>query len=245
MPRETLTRDQIVRAAVAVLDAEGVDGLNMRRLGTQLGAAATAVYWHVKSKDELIVLAADHVWDEIELPDPAGIGWRAAAAALASGAHGMIGRHFWLLPAMSTHLVYGPGKARYDDHCLAVYESAGFSAADADQAAATVLMYVIGAAHGEAGELALRARLRRAGADEEERLRDTVAWIGEIAGRFPRLRARMTPSVYEVASLPDEDTFAFGLDVILDGLEARLTTRTTRSRAPRSTRSRPESPAGR
>ncbi|MFB4277438.1 MULTISPECIES: TetR/AcrR family transcriptional regulator [unclassified Nonomuraea] len=222
MPRDTLTREQIVRAAVAVLDAEGVHGLNMRRLGTQLGAAATAMYWHVKSKDELVVLAADHVWGEIELPDPAAIGWRAAAAALAAGAHGMISRHFWIVPAMSTHLVYGPGKARYDDHCLAVYETAGFAPADADQAAATVLMFVVGAAHGEAGELAWRARLRRTGADEEQQLRDTVARIEEIAQQFPHLRARTMPSVYEAAALPDEDTFAFGLNAILDGLEARL-----------------------
>ncbi|MDX3108016.1 TetR/AcrR family transcriptional regulator [Nonomuraea angiospora] len=237
MPRDTLTRDQIVRAAVSVLDAEGVDGLNMRRLGAQLGAAATAMYWHVKSKDELVVLAADQVWDEIELPDPAEVGWREAAAALAAGAHDMLGRHFWMLPAMSTHLIHGPNKARYDDRCLAVYETAGFSGPDADQAAATVLMFVIGAAQGEAAELAWRARLRRAGADEEQRLRDTIARISEIAEQFPRLRARATPSVEAAHSLPDEDSFEFGLRTILDGLEARL--------ANGSTRSRPESPAGR
>ncbi|MET7337956.1 TetR/AcrR family transcriptional regulator [Nonomuraea sp. NPDC005650] len=222
MPRDTLTRDQIVRAAVSVLDAEGVDGLNMRRLGTQLGAAATAMYWHVKSKDELVVLAADHVWDEIELPDPAEVGWREAAAVLAAGAHGMLGRHFWMLPAMSTHLIHGPNKARYDDRCLAVYEAAGFSGPDVDQAAATVLMFVIGAAQGEAAELAWRARLRRAGADEEQQLRDTIARISEIAEQFPRLRARTTPSVEAVPPLPDEDSFEFGLRTILDGLEARL-----------------------
>jgi AcrR family transcriptional regulator len=66
MPRDTFPREQIIQAAV---DTEGVDGLNMRRLGVQLGAAATAVYWHVKSKDDLVVLAADHVWGEIELPE--------------------------------------------------------------------------------------------------------------------------------------------------------------------------------
>jgi AcrR family transcriptional regulator len=221
MPRDALSREQIVQAAVAVLDAEGVSGLNMRRLGAQLGSAATAMYWHVKSKDELVALAADHVWCEIELPDPGEIGWRAAAAALAGGAHAMISRHFWLVPAMSTHLIYGPGKARYDDHCLAVYEAAGFSGPEADQAAATVLMFVIGATQGEAAESAWRARLRRAGADEEQQLRDTIAHIIEIAQRFPRLRARTMPSVDPGTSLPDESTFEIGLHAILDGLEAR------------------------
>ncbi|MFI6601756.1 TetR/AcrR family transcriptional regulator C-terminal domain-containing protein [Nonomuraea sp. NPDC050536] len=216
MPRDTLTRGQIVRAAVEVLDAEGVNGLNMRRLGAQLGSAATAMYHHVKGKDTLVVLAADHVFGEIELPDLDALGWREAAAALARGAHAMITRHFWLIPAMSTHLIYGPNKARYDEHCLTVYESAGFSGGDADQAAATVLMFAIGAAQGEAAESAWRARLRRTGADEEQQVRDTIAQITEIAQQYPRLRARAT------AMDDGQDPFEFGLKTILDGLDSAL-----------------------
>ncbi|MEV0384803.1 TetR/AcrR family transcriptional regulator C-terminal domain-containing protein [Nonomuraea sp. NPDC050643] len=224
MPRDTLTKEQIVRAAVEVLDAEGVDGLNMRRLGTQLGSAATAMYHHVKSKDKLVVLAADHVFGEIGLPDLDAAGWREAAAALARGAYEMIIRHFWLIPAMSTHLIYGPNKARYDEHCLTVYEAAGFAGPRADQAAATVLMFAIGAAQGEAAESAWRAHLRRSGADEEQELREAIAHIGEIAQRFPRLRARTTPSVEATASEPaSEPAFEFGLAALLDGLQARLT----------------------
>jgi len=203
-----------------VLDAEGVNGLNMRRLGTQLGSAATAVYYHVKNKNELVTLAADHVWSEIELPELEEIGWRAAATKLAGGALAMVSRHFWLIPAMSTHLIYGPSKARYDDHCLAVYESAGFRGPDADQAAATVLMFVIGAAQGEAAESAWRATLRRTGADAERELRDAVAEVQHIAQQFPRLRERTKPTM-ENSILPD-NTFEFGLSAILDGLQARL-----------------------
>jgi AcrR family transcriptional regulator len=221
MPRETLTREQIVLAAIEVLDADGVGGLNMRRLGAQLGVAATAMYYHVKSKDELVMLAADHVWGEIELPELGEIGWRVAVATLARGAHAMISRHFWLLPAMSTQLIYGPGKARHDECCLAVYEAAGFSDHEADQAAATVLMFVIGAAQGEAAESAWRAHLRRGGADEDQYLRETIARISEVAQQFPRLRTRM-PSTDTIIALPDEATFEFGLHAILDGLQARF-----------------------
>ncbi|MFD0362469.1 TetR/AcrR family transcriptional regulator [Nocardia sp. GCM10030253] len=221
MPRTTLTREQIIRAAVAVLDAEGVGGLNMRRLGAELGAAPTAMYWYVKSKDELVVLAGDHVWSEIELPDAAQLGWRAAAAALAHGVHDMVSRHFWLVSTMGTHLIYGPGKARYDDHCLAVYEAEGFSGAEADQAAATVLMFAIGAAQGEAAELAWRARLRRAGADEEQQLRETLAHMGEVARQFPRLRERVLSTPEVDAGPSSRSAFEFGLDTILDGLQAQ------------------------
>src|SRR5437762_9856716 len=85
MPRNTLTREQIVSAAIDLLDAEGLEGLNMRALGQRLGSAATAVYWHVGSKDNLIALAADQVWSEIARPDPDTAGWRAAARAALPG----------------------------------------------------------------------------------------------------------------------------------------------------------------
>ncbi len=85
MPRDTLTREQIVTAAIELMDADGLDGLNMRALGRRLGSAATAVYWHVGSKGNLIALAADQAWHEIALPDPATTGWRGAAAAMATG----------------------------------------------------------------------------------------------------------------------------------------------------------------
>ena len=56
----------------------------MRALGKQLGSAATAVYWHVGSKENLVTLAGDQVWHEITLPDPAALGWREAATRMAT-----------------------------------------------------------------------------------------------------------------------------------------------------------------
>ncbi|WP_157254023.1 TetR/AcrR family transcriptional regulator C-terminal domain-containing protein [Nonomuraea typhae] len=212
-----LTKEQIILAAIDVLDAEGVGGLNMRRLGTQLDSAATAMYYHVKSKDRLVELAADHVFGEIRLPDLTTVPWRRAAAGLAREAHQMVVRHFWLIPAMSTHVIYGPNKARYDEHCLAVYESAGFRGPEADLASATMLMFVIGAAQGESAELARRARLRRAGEDGEKRLEEEMAGFVEIASRFPRLRARLEPG-----AMPTTSAFDFGVEAVLDGLSSRL-----------------------
>jgi AcrR family transcriptional regulator len=222
MPRDTLTREQIVRAAVELLDADGAEGLSMRRLGDRLGSVATAVYWHVKSKDDLVVLAADTVWGEVELPDPAEVGWRTAATRIAHDTSTMITRHPWLLPAMTTQLVYGPGKARYDDHCLGVYEAAGFTEADADNAHKTVFAFVLATALGAAAELLWRARVRRDGGDEEQQLRDTMARASEIAMRFPRLHARIEALEGADPAAAGDQSFAFGLQVILDGLQGRL-----------------------
>ncbi|GAA0398267.1 TetR family transcriptional regulator [Acrocarpospora corrugata] len=222
MPRDTLTTDRIVRTAIELLDAEGLEGLNMRSLGERLGAAATAVYWHVKNKDNLVMLAGDEVWNEIELPDPETTGWRTAATAMAHGLYEMAVRHPWLVPAMGVHLMYGPGKSRHDDHGLAIYEKAGFVGADADRALATVFMFVLGSTLGESATVALTRRLRKDGGDAEEQLRDTMAKTGEIAMRFPRLRARgETFTENDYGAAPDK-SFEYGLQVILDGLEAQL-----------------------
>jgi AcrR family transcriptional regulator len=222
MPRETLTREQIVHAAVELLDAEGVEGLSMRRLGSRLGSAATAVYWHVESKDDLVVLAADAVWGEVELPDLDRVDWRTAATTMADGLYAMILRHPWLVPAMSTHLLYGPGKARHDDHLLAVYEAGGFAGRDAAQAMKVVFSFVLGTALGAAADVAWRVRVRRAGGDEEEQVRDMIARVTEIAMRFPRLRAH---SEGWTDTEPAGDDLEFGLRTILDGLQAQLAAR--------------------
>ncbi|MFB4319835.1 TetR/AcrR family transcriptional regulator [Actinomadura sp. 21ATH] len=224
MPRDTLTRDQIVQAAVELLDAEGLEGLNMRSLGRRLDSAATAVYWHVKNKDDLVVLAGDRVWDEIALPDLDAVGWRAAAAALATGLHAMMTGHPWLVQAFGSHLFHGPGKARFDDRSLAVYEAAGFTGAQADRAAATVFTFVLGNALGESAMASLTRRFSRAGGNAEEAFQKTMEQAGEVAMRFPRLRARVErPEAADYAGAPD-GSFEFGLHAILDGLEARLPT---------------------
>jgi AcrR family transcriptional regulator len=223
VPRETLTREQIVQAAIDLMDAEGVDGLSMRQLGSRLGSAATTIYWHVKGKDELIELAADALWAEIDLPDLDETDWRTAAAAMATDLYAMILRHPWLVPAMSSHLLYGPGKARHDDHLLAVYEAAGFTGRDAAEATKVVFTFVLGTALGAAAETAWRTRLRRNG-NEEQQVRETVARVTEIAAHFPRLRAHSqdwADGDPTTGSIADRE-LSFGLQTILGGLQAQL-----------------------
>ena len=163
MPRDTLTREQVVTAAIDLMDAQGLDGLNMRALGRRLCSAATAVYWHVGSKANLITLAGDQAWGEVTLPDPAAVGWRAAATAMATGLHAMLTRHPWVVQAFGSYPLFGPGKARHDDHLLAIYEAAGFPAGKADQATAAVVTYVLGNALGPAAAASLTRELSRDG----------------------------------------------------------------------------------
>jgi AcrR family transcriptional regulator len=222
MPRDTLTRDQIVRAAIDLLDAEGLEGMNMRSLGKRLDSAATAVYWHVKNKDNLVVLASDEVWNEIALPELDAVDWRTAATAMANDLYAMMTRHPWLVTAFATQPLYGPNKARHDDHSLAVYEKAGFVGAEADQATAAVFTSVLGHALGLSATVSLNRRMARGGKHDQDLVRETMAQALEIAAQFPRLRARVDAYADTEYGAAPENSFGFGLRAILDGLQDRL-----------------------
>ncbi|PGH44745.1 TetR family transcriptional regulator [Micromonospora sp. WMMA1996] len=86
--RRPLTREGIVDAAVALLDEHGADGLTMRRLAERLNVTATALYWHVRTKDDVLDLAVDRIFGDVPIPEPTDAwaddlrvlvrGWRAA-----------------------------------------------------------------------------------------------------------------------------------------------------------------------
>ncbi|MCX0271558.1 TetR/AcrR family transcriptional regulator C-terminal domain-containing protein [Nocardia zapadnayensis] len=226
MPRDTLTREQIVRTAIELLDEEGLDGLNMRSLGKRLDAAATAMYWHVNNKDNLVRLATDEIWGEIVLPDSRTTDWRSAAEVAAAGMYAMITRHPWVVQAQSGYLLYGPNKSRHDDRMLAIFEQAGFDEDGADQSAAAVFMFVLGNAVGQAANVSLNRRLNRNGDSAQTQLAQAMSEATEIGRGYPRLRRRIerASAATEYNAAPDS-AFGFGLAALLDGLSERLTAR--------------------
>ncbi|WP_191892451.1 TetR/AcrR family transcriptional regulator C-terminal domain-containing protein, partial [Streptomyces griseoaurantiacus] len=159
----TLSREQIVRAAVELLDAEGADGLSMRRLGAKLGAGATSLYWHVANKDELLELAFDEVMGEVPLVEPSG-DWRADLLGFADGMRAMMFRHPWVVALFGTSPNVGPHGLRQSDAAARILVAGGFAVEDVDNAISVVMDYVIGSA---ATELAWILRVRREGVDVE------------------------------------------------------------------------------
>lgn len=144
--RESLSAEQIVREAIALLDAAGIDGLSMRRLGNRLGTTGAAIYWHVKGRHDLVLLAADAVWREIELPHPGASGWRPIVMTMAADMHSMFVQHPWLMAAMAVHGPHGPGRARYEEHLVAVCEGGGLTRQDAERSTEIIMAFVLGAA---------------------------------------------------------------------------------------------------
>ena len=75
--RARLSRDKVLRAAMAVADAGGLETLTMRTLGQELGVGPMALYRHVANKDDMVDGIVDLVFDEIELPRR-GADWKTA-----------------------------------------------------------------------------------------------------------------------------------------------------------------------
>jgi Tetracyclin repressor-like, C-terminal domain len=125
-------------------------------------------------------------------------------------------------------LIFGPGKARHDDHNLAIYESAGFTGVQADQAATTVFTFVLGNALGPTAAASLTRKLSRERANAEELMRESMAEAAEIAAQFPRLRTRLNTAAADYAAGP-VNSFEFGLQAILDGLQDQLNAHRTPS----------------
>ncbi|MBC2875871.1 MULTISPECIES: TetR/AcrR family transcriptional regulator [Streptomyces] len=218
-----LSREQIVSAALGLLDTDGLEALSMRKLGARLNAGATSLYTHVSTKDELIELAVDEVYGEIDVPaadDPAG--WREAAARAAHGLRTTILRHPWLAPALGglglTQL--GPNAMRLSEGLLALFEAAGLPAGEADLAVSTLSAYVIGMSISEAAWLTTVAR---SGRTEREWVESLWPAAEEATGEHPQLQVQYASLRHRDPHETRDEKFTYGLRRVLDGLATRIT----------------------
>ncbi|MGW6235329.1 TetR/AcrR family transcriptional regulator [Streptomyces sp. NPDC055094] len=217
-----LSREQIVATALQLLDAEGIDALSMRKLGTRLNAGATSMYSHVATKDELIELVVDEVYGEIELPDAGDPErWREAVTRCAHSLRAAFLRHPWIVSVLGeVGMAYlGPNMMRLFESLLTVFEEAGFPLPKADQAVNTVVSFVIGVSTSEAAWLTM---LARSGRSEQEWTEQVWPAAERAVAPYPRLRRLYAAQRGQDMGGAREDGFDGGLACVLDGLETRL-----------------------
>ena len=210
--RTRLTRDRVLRGALAIADSGGLGSLTIRSLAQELGVKPMAVYYHVAGKDEILDALVDLVFAEIELPVP-GRDWRSEMQRRAHSAREVLARHRWAIGLLESRSRPGPANLRHHDTVIATLRKAGFSAAMTAHAYALIDSYVYGFALQEAA-------LPFEGPDSVADLADQI--IEPLAaGEYPHL-VEMTTSYYLRPGYDFGDEFRFGLDLILDGLERLL-----------------------
>jgi AcrR family transcriptional regulator len=214
-----LDSDQILQAALQLLDEVGLDGLTMRRLAERLDIKAASLYWHVRDKEELIALLANELCGSLDAPDPA-LPWREQLTQFADRYRQRLLSH---RDAARVMLLSGPpsGTNRLDlvEMLMAVLLKAGFSPKDAAFAGILLNDYVTTFVMEEtrdtdlpAGEDANEAGAANPGAD----------WIDVLPpDRYPTIIA-LSPYW---SNINMDEQFHFGVGVLLDGLERRLKAR--------------------
>ena len=209
-PAPGLSLERIAEAAIALADAEGMGALSMRRLAGDLGVAPMALYRYVPGKAELIDVMVDAAIGEQDLP--ADGDWRTRLAEAARASRALHERHPWLQPALLARPPLGPNAVAVYERLLAAASGIGLDPAETVAAVQLIAAYA-------------PAALRRAEASErtERFWADRSAFWEEHyePERFPALTA-----LYEAGAFDDPpDAFEFGLQRILDGIEALLASR--------------------
>jgi AcrR family transcriptional regulator len=206
--RTPLSRERVLRAAVALADRSGIDSLTMRRLGQELGVEAMSLYNHVANKDEILDGIVDLVLSDIEVPGP-GTHWKTAMRHRAISAHQVLLAHPWAAQLIMSRFNIGPGMTRYLDATLGRLRAGGFSIEGALDAWNTLDSHLYG------------FTLQKLNLPFE--VEDTQQVSADVLGQIP---ADEFPHVVEVITAimqsGREENFEYGLDLILDGLERAL-----------------------
>jgi DNA-binding transcriptional regulator YhcF (GntR family) len=217
-PEPDLSRDRIVRAAIAVADAEGLPMVSMRRVATDLGVATMSLYRHVSSKDDLVLYMADTVFGEQPFPQQAPPGWRACLELAARLMWTICRRHPWAAEALSmTRPRVSPNLLAYTEWVLAVLRRFDMSMDE--------MMYTHLNLYGHVRGLAMtlqsetQARQDTGMTHQEWMETEEPALVNLLAtGRYPAMAAIFTGEFdYEL-----DKVFEYGLRLLLDGVERQL-----------------------
>ncbi|GAA4967726.1 TetR/AcrR family transcriptional regulator [Actinoplanes utahensis] len=220
-PRQRVSVDEVIRAGIAVADAEGLPAFSMRKVADRLGLKLMSIYTYVPGRSELIGLMVDEVVGEV--PHPALTGSLRERLTVAAGhLWDEFHRHPWLLQVEASRPWIGPnGSARYEWQLSAV-EAVGLTDLEMDQVTTVINDFTAGAA---------RSSILARRAAEESGISDAEWWEATA----PVLERVMTPGAYplsgRVGTAAGQEynavgdparSFRFGLERLLDGVEALL-----------------------
>jgi AcrR family transcriptional regulator len=205
--RKPLTRERVLGAAIRLADESGIESLSMRKLGQELGVEAMSLYNHVKNKDEVLDGIVEAVINEVEWP-PDETDWKAALRESSISAHEALMRHPWAA-SLWWRRAEGPGHMQLAEHMLKTLREAGFSEDLTYHAYHVLTGHILG----------FTLQAVSFPIETKEELQELAAkFLQDFpVDEYPFLAEHIRQHADPGDS--DEGAFAFGLDLILDGLE--------------------------
>jgi len=207
--RIPLSRDRVLRAAIDLADANGIESLTMRRLAQELGVEAMTLYYHVANKDDILTGMVDTVVSEIDLPR-SDVDWKSSLRTSAVSAYEVLVRHRWAANLVLSGPGVSPARLRHMNAILGVLRNAGFSPEMTDHAYHALDSHIMG--------FALWVVSMNLGSDED--LKSMASdFLRDLSREdLPHLAEHVEQHL-KPSDPSDEGEFAFGLGLILDGLE--------------------------
>jgi AcrR family transcriptional regulator len=209
--RMPLSRDRVLRAAVALADKEGIESVSMRRLAEELGVVPMALYKHVANKDQLLDGLIDVVVGEID-PPISGNNWKSAIRNRILSARQALLRHRWAAQVIESRTDPTPLLMNYMDSMIGMFLAGGFSLDLTHH-----VMHAMGSRL-----LGFSQELFNDSATMDPQA--LAAMQRQLAGVYPNIAALTTAVYHDEGSVvapgcDDQFEFEFALDLLLDGLE--------------------------
>jgi TetR/AcrR family tetracycline transcriptional repressor len=223
--RVGLARDQLVDAALQLMQEAGLEALSTRRLAERLGVKSPALYWHVRNKDELLGLVADAICAQMVLP-ASSLSFRVRLEKIAWEYRRVLVAHRDAPRLFAEQAPTGPHRMKLYDAAIGAFLDTGFAAQEAVAMATFYRNYLLGMV----AEEARQSRPAQPGA-----LRPTLALgvelghLGEESRHYPNLRG----AAKLLANIEPEELFRIGLKILLDGTESRAREIARSKKAPR------------
>ncbi len=223
-PRQGLSVEQVVAAAIGLADTDGLSAVTMRQVARVLGVVPMSLYTYVPGKAELLDLMLDTVYRQLPRGDLSGLGWRERLATVAQENREMFNRHPWIAEVSTSRPPLGPGQMAKYEHELRAFEGLGLDDVEMDDA----LTFLLGFVQAAARTSAETATARKDGAMSEEQ------WWAANAPLLARVfdetkyptaaRVGAAAGAANGAAYDPDRAYTFGLQRVIDGLGALIDT---------------------
>ncbi len=209
--RVPLSRERVLRAAVALADDAGIESLNMRRLAQDLGVVPMALYKHVANKDQLLDGMVDIIVGEIH-PPVHGADWKSAVRQRILSARRALLRHPWASRVIESRATPTLVVLEYMDSVIGMFRTGGFSVDLTHH-----VMHALGSRM-----LGFTRELFDNPPSVDPQMQ--AAMFREMAGKYPHVAEMAIAATHDDKSVvgsgcDDQFEFEFALDLLLDGFE--------------------------